>query len=197
MEKVKFLFNDEMTINDCKISREEKRIEKFTLSLVRKVVKFWTFKSTSKWIELPSSDYAIPKDPFVASQPCILNDFLSDHVRRAWLRNSRSLVFEFIDKYRELLCRLTMVYRGFVSKRSCSPRFYTSSRSYQIFTRWFPQVYIRWIEIYLFTLFLISLFSDKRVFKKGINQLFRNRTTIYNLILWDILFEFTTILLSF
>lgn len=48
MEKVKFLFNDEMTINDCKISREEKRIEKFTLSLVRKVVKFWTFKSMSK-----------------------------------------------------------------------------------------------------------------------------------------------------
>lgn len=48
IEKMKFLFNDEMTINDCKISREEKRIEKFTLSLVRKVVKFWTFKSTSK-----------------------------------------------------------------------------------------------------------------------------------------------------
>lgn len=48
MEKVKFLFNDEMTINDCKISREEKRIEKFTFSLVRKIVKFWTFKSMSK-----------------------------------------------------------------------------------------------------------------------------------------------------
>lgn len=117
---MKFLFNDEMTIN-VRFVRFPERRRKLKNSLFPSFVKLLNSgrKSTSEWIELRSSDYAIPKDPFVASLPCILNDFLSDHVRRAWLQNSRSLVFEFIDKYRELLCRLTVVYRGFVSKRSC------------------------------------------------------------------------------
>lgn len=46
-------------------------------------------KARQAELKFPARDYAIPKDlsPRLSS---ILNDFLSDHVRRAWLENSRS-----------------------------------------------------------------------------------------------------------
>lgn len=73
-------------------------------------------------LDLPARDYAIPED-LSSRLSSILNDFLSRHVRRAWLQNSRSWVFEFIGQYRELLCRLAIAYRGFVSQgRTFEPR---------------------------------------------------------------------------
>lgn len=71
---------------------------------------------TSSCIEFTNTRLCDLQEPF-RRLPSILNDFLSGHVRRAWLQNSRSRVFEFIGQYQKLLCRLTMPYWGFVFQR--------------------------------------------------------------------------------
>lgn len=112
-------------------------------------------------------------------------------MRRAWLQNSRSLVFEFIDKYRELLCRLTM---GLSRVRVQETRII---RARHIFTAlillkpYHSRSRFSLLLIYYFFLFPVFLFSDKKSFQG------RKLISFFETILQCISRFFATILLSF